>query len=680
MPFTLMSLMLCLYFMFFQDNRKTPQNMFRPLLSSVPSTTFYVGKANSTHRSMFSRNSSLTTSISASSDQGASVAPDMEGSKHEQNDLTEGWERTQEHDAQDEVFIFDKADDIIEDSGQELDAENPLSGTGTSDAVMSNKVSALDSEDSMANFGGAACTAAAAEFAHATGDLSVVDGCEIMAICSRCGKHFRLLGVDGKTDLCQECEEIDGLFAAGELLLPPTITQTPTMKSEVTSGMDASVNEVPLNIGVPELPERSSGEIILGQHENNIEEGLNSLDNSCPVQLVMDQSESQLPDQQLDSQKDASSIQCDSENKFVRTAHPSRRIDNHEGTGISVLLLQQSSSSKWPVVQSRAFSATNILCAEPSYVRDNNSAMRRSIGRDSASASSSMDMGSSRQIDARIQRQISNRKVEMDSVRSDTDAKSQCSGSYSDLTINAYELFPPKNDTEAAFNSSTEGAVNEVLRESVLGTRELDSSLGHTDMNSANFSTCKKDFVDSDAHINDDFFIVKNTSNSQLLSYSERHHYETSAADNLKDEDCPSCMNANEDPWRENEKSSLDIEVPNRASDSSIIAEQRGLNDPSCQSDISDVATNSSTVILESQNDHDSSQDLQTECGPVEIPSNEEAIHEHSVSTTLEQDMLVSNLEADLDDHAYGIRGMNYFTSKGHFMTAFFPLINLLFK
>jgi len=266
-------------------------------------------------------------------------------------------------------------------------------------------------------------------------------------------------------------------------------------------------------------------------------------------------------------------------------------------------------------------------------------------------------------------------------VRSDTDAKSQCGGSHSDLTINTGELFPPKNVTDESFNCSTEGVVNEVLQESVLVTRELDSSLDHTDMNATNFSTCKEDFIDSDAHINDDCFIARNTSDSQLLTYSKRHHLETSAADNRKDEANPSCMNANEDPWRENEKSSLDIEVPNRASDSSIIAEQRGLNDHPCQSDISDVATNSSAVILESQNDHDSSQDLQTECGPAKIPSKEEAIHKCSVSTTPEKDMLVSSLESDLDDHAHGIRGMDYFTSKFYFITAFFlPLTNLLFK
>ncbi|KAK8944877.1 hypothetical protein KSP39_PZI007907 [Platanthera zijinensis] len=69
------------------DQHKTPQNMFRPLISSVPATNF---------RPIFSRNSSLTTSSNASSEQGViNVAFDVEGRELESTEQLIGWERAE---------------------------------------------------------------------------------------------------------------------------------------------------------------------------------------------------------------------------------------------------------------------------------------------------------------------------------------------------------------------------------------------------------------------------------------------------------------------------------------------------------------------------------------------------------------------------------------------------------
>ncbi|KAK8934506.1 hypothetical protein KSP39_PZI014409 [Platanthera zijinensis] len=70
------------------DQHKTPQNMFRPLISSVPATNF---------RPIFSRNSSLTTSSNASSEQGViNVVFDVEGRELESTEQLIGWERAED--------------------------------------------------------------------------------------------------------------------------------------------------------------------------------------------------------------------------------------------------------------------------------------------------------------------------------------------------------------------------------------------------------------------------------------------------------------------------------------------------------------------------------------------------------------------------------------------------------
>lgn len=638
------------------DHRKTPQNMFRPLLSSVPSTTFYVGKSNTTHRPMFSRNSSLTTSTSASSDQGASVAPDMDGNEHDQNDLTGGWERRPDPNIHEEMFVFDKVEDVMEDGGEELHARTSPRDAGNFDADMSNKVDAPEFEEPTVNLGGADCLGVAAESTQTADDLSVVDGCEIMAVCFKCGKRFRLLEMEGGTDICRECIEMDGIINARESLLSPTLAHNQALKSEITTGKNTSVEEGRLSIGIPELTESSNGDVILGPHENNTGEGLSYLDNSSSVQSMMDERGHHHPDQLLDSPQDVSSTQSDIEGKSAQAESTSRfslKIDNPEGTGISILL-QRSNNNNWPVVQSRSFSATNILCAEPSYTRDNTSYMRRSIGRDSASGSSSVDMGSSRQTDAHIQRQISSRKFEESSVRSGNDAKSQCS-SYFDLPIDVYESSFPSNGDNEEFNRSTMRVENEDLEESV--TREPDNSLGQSDTSAANLLSCTKDFVESDGHIDADCFVAKDTSDSELLSHMERHHCETLAADNLN-VGCSLCTNAKEGPWGENATSSLDIEELNNVPDLFIIAEQSVLNSLGCRSDISDTGTHSSSVvILESQKDHESFHDLHGECGSAEKPSNEGSTYECSASATF--------WESDLDDSAHGIHEESSVTVEG---------------
>lgn len=100
-----------------QMDLRHSQGMFRPLLSSAPATSFYASKANSPQRRTYSINSSVTTSSNASSEQGAaSVAPDTEGSDHDQDDVGKECDKSLFPHVQEEVFAIDKVEVKVEDA------------------------------------------------------------------------------------------------------------------------------------------------------------------------------------------------------------------------------------------------------------------------------------------------------------------------------------------------------------------------------------------------------------------------------------------------------------------------------------------------------------------------------------------------------------------------------------
>ncbi|KAL8269117.1 hypothetical protein R6Q59_002915 [Mikania micrantha] len=141
------------------DHRKG-QNMFRPLLSSVPSSTFHGGISNSPYHTPISRSSSVPTS---------STSPGLSG-EHEPetgpDDVTSGPVKVQDRDVIDEeVFVIEKDDNALNES---LDPETltvSLTFDGTPD---------IDSQ---------------------TGLL----------ICSKCGCRYSAIGLQDDTNLCGEC-------------------------------------------------------------------------------------------------------------------------------------------------------------------------------------------------------------------------------------------------------------------------------------------------------------------------------------------------------------------------------------------------------------------------------------------------------------------------------------------
>ncbi|KAJ1392457.1 mucin-17 [Sesbania bispinosa] len=404
-----------------QMDRKSPQNMFRPLLSSVPSTTFYAGKTNSAQRSLVSRNFSVTTSSNASSDHGTSFA----ASDHNQDDAASETEKILYTDIHEEVFSFDKFDLLNANIGHEINNESvDVLHNKTGDPKID--LGLTESEDSVYH-GIDTKFNESLETSHVTGDISLTDSFENTAICSHCGCCYEVTDEAEKNiRLCPECSRKNTLLrhVIAETTLAvskdsPVIsanmpaeekslaeTDQLTVVSELPQETDVSDVRFPLGEPVVEESQTLSSEFIQDHSQlSPLPSSLVERSEQMPTKLVeVDQlgvdykrPDNHSGDQQLYHSKD----------------HSNLKEDLLEGTGISVLL-KRSSSSKGPVFQSRTFTATTISYDDLSFARSSVNSFRSSTGRGSFSASSSVDFSSARHSEFRVQRQSSGRKLDTD--------------------------------------------------------------------------------------------------------------------------------------------------------------------------------------------------------------------------------------------------------------------------
>ncbi|XP_075496691.1 uncharacterized protein LOC142533712 [Primulina tabacum] len=370
-----------------QMDKKGPQNMFRPLLSSVPSSTF----ASVHHRSLTSRNSSITTSSNASSDQGMSGALDTREIELNQEDLTRESVKAQYLNLQDEIFSMDQADALNEDFGNKIMKESTLS-QHDGPSIVNSRFGVADRNSQL-------------DKAAAMDDYSNGDGPPDMAICSKCGLKFPSDEdvMEGYLQFCAKCAnlEINTRHSSLEIL----DQSTPEPLKATCSG----------NIVIDYLDEvTAEGQDSYSEPSQNpaallVEEGITT---SATDQEIIHQLYGDFGHQQLQH----------------GGANLNSKVEVPEGAGIS-LLLKKSSSSRGPIVQSRSFTASTTCCDDFSYMRDSMNSIRSSIGHISASVSSSVDMGYSRKIETRVQRQSSGRKSDTENWMLDMPTKHKQSAS-----------------------------------------------------------------------------------------------------------------------------------------------------------------------------------------------------------------------------------------------------------
>ncbi|KQJ91751.1 uncharacterized protein LOC100845738 [Brachypodium distachyon] len=489
------------------DHRKAPQDMFRPLLSSVPTTTFGAGKGSNVHRPMLSRNSSVTTSsnvhqpmlsrVPTTSEHGATFGPFMEPDQ-ERHYISGELEATASSGIHEDIFMFDKLDEQNEGPSCQQHSLSSIPSSPEESSITEQYVKScrwdLDMERSRTANQISSDVLGSTEAGHGK-----------LATCARCRKLFNAVNVDvDGCDYCEECASRDGTFSTNH---ETHTTETPHQQdykaciaaphcaedsSEASLDHQPVINEPPADSSqlVDTTEETLLGERLKNLAENNrphfIEDsslGHNNDISSHRVNVGGYQPEESTPveydhfrDQNGNHNDEISRCLpeiCFQGSEFMSdittgdchksTGSPSHKVNNAEGTGISVFPLQKSSSNKWPVVEGRPLAATNILCSERYYTRDNDNTMRYILGRDSSSATSSIDVGCSRQLDISFERLKSNQHGDVDKSQIGSNVSRQSIASVSDMSTSGSSVsFCPRSDVNVDACCPTDNSENDV--------------------------------------------------------------------------------------------------------------------------------------------------------------------------------------------------------------------------
>ncbi|KAJ9176223.1 hypothetical protein P3X46_011561 [Hevea brasiliensis] len=650
------------------DHRKSPQKMFRPLLSSVPSSTFYVGKKNSAHRPLISRNSSVTTSSNASSDQGTSGAPDTEGSDHHQEDMANESGKTAYSDAQEEVFAFDKVDTLNKDVRHDTDDVSHFR-VGEFDRNPAIECEPNDSEEfghpeidmEIISVSDALCIKA---------DFSEVDSTENKKVCSKCGCKYRAIEmIENDLNLCPDCSTQDNLVAA-------TCLETIIVAPENSSVLSLNVSEQhkPCDEHETQMAITKLKSQVIDEEARVIQQGDDVKYGQAPCHEQSDSysHESSLVLVEGDEQRIASQHgagqptlshripESDFEGQqLLRSGdYRSLKVDVSEGAGISVLL-KRSSSIKGPVVQARTFVASTITYDDFSYTGDGAKSLRSSFGHGSTSASSSIDFSSGRQVETRVQRQLSGRKYDMDNYRYDANTRPQSTGSSlsgtSNLTYHALGLATSTHEENSeAFVGNVK---HEVIEGATVTSHGKVAASENNDMgvSSASFTGIVATEGDSCEH--NDVSRIMDASTSSLSCHAVGIQLEeNSVASFLTYEDRH--LHESEDDFPNNAISVSDVEASVISPDPPVEMEHTMLN--SCVDGLNDVEvpTHSSLASIseiETENFCQGSPGSEYDDVSTNSKSSINEFQDHSIPTPSDKEMSASVLEHSNSDHLHVI-------------------------
>lgn len=529
------------------DQRKAPQNMFRPLLSSVPSSTFHISKTNTIHRPTFSRNSSLTTSSNASSEMGACVVPYNEGIEYEHTDVAVEW-RNMPHTLQEESSVSNSVDGIKEDISCESRSD------GDKKDIILNEF-----ETPTSGLGNSNVPNAATDLLYvARNDHSNVNPCLRMTICSICNKVFSTAEAVDEKDTCNDCVEREKLHDIELRKTSCTQEHHTSLEEGKSSGLEHPLSlqkhkmfgtglgqkhsyleddtvshetntrfagESHKNMDVPGCSAESSYADLKIQHKAYVERGSgDSGENASTLDVITE--ERSISNQQLDVQQmgnakilaESSSLELDAkekdygyvifENKMVpatsesscmpirsesSSACSSTNVDRPERTGISVLL-DRASSNKGPLIHGRTLTPS-LQCAESTSLRDSMHTMKLSSSWNSSTGSTSLDLGSSRPKEQHTKQKLGIKKTGYvyagnDSlVNSESSLSLERSGNSMDDLVHTHRN-KVEDDVSAAPLNFIE---HELTDYSMASNSEQSISLEHTACQTLHFSVSMAD-------------------------------------------------------------------------------------------------------------------------------------------------------------------------------------------
>ncbi|OEL35868.1 hypothetical protein BAE44_0003114, partial [Dichanthelium oligosanthes] len=427
------------------DQRKAPQGKFRPLLSSVPSTTLGAVKGDDVHSSMLSHNSSLTTSTNLSSEHGVD---------QEQSDVVSECEATPSSVIDEDIFMFDKLDVLNEGPNcHQCSLSTTQSGPESPSTVKyaESTIEGLGMEIS--------------RIAQTHAMLQVVLRSNILkwqhALVDEV--HF----VDPKIQTLEEAHRQDHKIrnskpcAAWEALHITLDCIEDIKKSSLDSQL---LNDEPQAGCLQKCPESKStmdttDRMLSRQYGENVAQNLKPHDiGDSLLGNNIDISSHQCCISDYQQKEPTSVIECD----ILRD----QTVNHHN---------EKSSSNKWPIVEGRPLAATNILCSEPYYTRESASTLTRTIGWDSSSAASSIDQGSSRQ-SVHFERLKSSERYDFEKSQISSTMSCQSIASMSDMsTSNCSVSICPQSNAIVDTGFLTDNSESSALR-TMICPEEFDES------------------------------------------------------------------------------------------------------------------------------------------------------------------------------------------------------------
>ncbi|PSS28780.1 putative GPI-anchored protein [Actinidia chinensis var. chinensis] len=603
------------------DHRKGPQNMFRPLLSSVPSSTFYTGKVSAAHRALISRNSSVTTSSNASSDQCTSGAHDTEGSEQDQDDMASEHGKAPYADVQDDVFAFEKANDVNERTNPGVHDQTPdvQSGDFSGGAIVHSQLGG--SQD----FGTPMAIIATSEASEVKDNFPEVDGMEEMVLCSKCGLRYHAMDLTERDlKLCADCRRTGERFTATSSVPTTIVSENFPNLLMKNSDEHASFDALDPLLSILESSEATSiAEARVAQHEENVQEcqtssaepSLDLSSKTCFAQRLTEEEDVQ----KVIGQLFVGHCPSDGDPGVQKMQHLS------EGAGISILLKRGAPS------------------------------MRSSIGHGSVSASSSVDMGPTRQMETRVQRQLSGKKSDFETYRYDMNSKHQRTGSsLSGTSSHAFQGLST-NTNEESIQLSVALVENEVVGVTKVAPREQLLASENAELNDTCIEVVCNNYYGTMAASTSE--ISTNTLNifsgdSSFASFSYV-------------EDSFSCGNGED--FQNDMKSILDQETSALTLENYTVKEDTtSLVD---KVDVTGVSTQSSLDTIseiELENVHLDSPGSESDIGSPNSRNTMDELPEPSVAIELDKDTPASAAEPDTLEHAHGFPEESTVTVEGH--------------
>lgn len=365
------------------DHKRGPQNMFRPLLTSVPSTTLYAGKPTPAW------NSSVTTSSNASSDLATSYAHEIEENDLNDDDATSEYAKVPDSTiVDDQAFTFEKTDSLNEDTQNETYEISPTVQFGDSKDGSEN-LADCDDETSLV----------LDDFREMDG-VPEVKTLQDTLLCSRCGcRYSDIHTTEEESKLCENCQKYYLSLTTNNTF---GISQAEVAMSDEDHESFNSIK--------PAVEVESANVIQFDQNEDLVKDNESTHEEPNFKVLSEPNLEEEEPTE-VNHQVISQQSYRDSGSDQIQHA-----ID-FQDLKVDSSVLRKSNTFKIPVIRSGNFSASSISYDDLSYIRESTNSMRSSTGRGSLSASSSFDFGPSTHTDTRFNRQLSNKKSEIENYK-----------------------------------------------------------------------------------------------------------------------------------------------------------------------------------------------------------------------------------------------------------------------